>query len=361
MQWKTLSITVSLLLTLGGCSSIGPGTVARDRFDYISAISDSWKMQTLLNLVKLRYGDAPVFLDVASVINQYGIEGTLTYSGSWAQNAELPWPYTALYNLLGTGRYAERPTITYSPLSGEKFARNLMTPIPPAAILNLLQGGYPVDIVLRLCVHSINGISSRFGSGARARQADPEFYQLVEKLSVIQQSGDFGLRVRKTGDQTATLVVFSKKPNPEIEAARAQVRELLGLDAKAEEFNVVYGSIATNDKEIAILTRSMLDILIDLSSYIEVPTASTAERRTFPTPPLEEANGVPVAPLIRILSSTQNPGDAFAAVRYRHEWYWIDDKDFASKRLFSFIMFLFTLTETEGGKPNAPLITIPVG
>jgi len=33
---------------------------------------------------------------------------------------------------------------------------------------------------------------------------------------------------------------------------------------------------------------------------------------------------------------------------------------FASKRLFSFIMFLFTLTETEG-KPNAPLITIPVG
>ncbi len=360
MQWKILSLATLLLTGLSGCASIGPGTVPRDRFDYISAISDSWKMQTLLNLVKLRYGDAPVFLDVASVINQYGVEGSLAYSGSWSQNAELPWPYTALYNFLGTGRYAERPTITYSPLGGEKFARNLMTPIPPAAILNLLQGGYPADLVLRLCVHSINGINNRFGAGARARQADPEFYQLIEKLRQIQQSGDFGLRVRKTGDQTATLIVFSKKPSPEVEAARAEVRKLLGLDPKAEEFNVVYGSVAVNDKEIAILTRSMLDILTDLSSYIEVPTASTTERRTFPTPPPEEFNGAPVAPLIRILSSAQSPGDAFAAVPYRQEWYWIDDKDFASKRLFSFIMFLFTLTETEGGKQGAPLITIPV-
>ena len=360
MQRITLSKMVLLLLTVGGCVSIGPGTVVRDRFDYISAISDSWKSQMLLNLVKLRYGDAPVFLDVGSVINQYGIEGSVGFSGSWSQNSQLPWPYTALYSLLGSGRYVERPTITYTPLSGEKFARNLMTPIPPAAILNLLQGGYPVDLVLRLCVHSINGINSRFGSGARARQADPDFYELVERLRNIQQSGDLGLRVRKTGDQTTTLLVFSRKPNAAIDADRTAVRNLLGLDPKTEELTVVYGSVAMNDKEIAMLTRSMLEILLDLSSYIEVPAASASERRTFPTPAPEIVNGTPVVPLIRILSSSQGPSDTFAAVPYRQEWYWIDDKDFASKRLFSFIMFLFTLTETEG-KPNAPLITIPVG
>jgi hypothetical protein len=359
MQRKTISTVILMLLTVG-CASIGPGTVARDRFDYISAISDSWKSQMLLNLVKLRYGDAPVFLDVGSVINQYGIEGSLGFSGSWAQNSQLPWPYTALYNLLGSGRYAERPTITYTPLSGEKFARNLMTPIPPSAILNLLQGGYPVDLVLRLCLHSINGINSRFGSGARARQADPEFYELVERLRNIQQSGDLGLRVRKTGDQTTTLLVFSRKPNPAIEADRAAVRQLLGLDPKTEELTVVYGSVAMNDKEIAMLTRSMLEILLDLSSFIEVPAEKAAERRTFSTPAPEIVNGTPIPPLIRILSSPQNPGETYAAVPYGREWYWIDDKDFPSKRLFSFIMFLFTLTETEG-KPNAPLITIPVG
>jgi len=360
MHLKILATIILIFTGLSGCASIGPGTVARDRFDYISAISDSWKSQMLFNLVKLRYGDAPVFLDVANLINQYGIEGILGYSGSWAQNAQASWPYTALYNLFGSGRYIERPTITYSPLSGEKFARSLMTPIPPAAILNFLQAGYPVEMVLRLAVHTVNGIHSRYGGGARMREADPEFYPLVEKLSRIQQSGDLGMRVRKTGEQTAAFVVFSKKPRPAVEADRAEVRKLLGLDPKADEFNVVYGSVAANDKEIAILTRSMLEILIDLASYIDVPAASATERRTFPTPAPEVVNGAPVAPLIRIHSSSQNPGDAFAAVTYRQDWYWIDDKDLPSKRLFSFIMFLFTLTET-GDKQGAPIITIPVG
>src|SRR5687768_3753925 len=108
-KWRAILL---LVLLFGGCASIGPGTVKRDRFDYISAISESWKSQMLLNLVKLRFGDAPVFLDVASVINQYGIEGSIGFSGSWTQNAQVPWPYGALYNILGAGRYAERPTIT---------------------------------------------------------------------------------------------------------------------------------------------------------------------------------------------------------------------------------------------------------
>ena len=360
MQWKILSLLILLWLGLSSCASIGPGTIARDRFDYIAAISDSWKSQMLLNLVKIRYGDAPVFLDVASVINQYAVEGSIGYSGNWAVNNQLPWPYNALHSWLSLGKYTDRPTITYSPLSGERFARNLMTPIPPAAILNLLQAGYPVDVVLRLCVHSINGISSRYGGSARMREADPEFYPLVERLRNIQLSGDFGMRVQKTGERTATLIVFSKQPTPGLEADRAEVRRLLGLDPQAAEFSVVYGSVAANDKEIAILTRSMLEILIDLSSYIEVPAANITERRTYPTPALEVVRGTPVAPLIRIASSPQSPGDAFVAVSYRQDWYWIDDKDFASKRLFSFIMFLFTLTETEG-RQGAPVITIPAG
>src|SRR4051812_32754899 len=34
-----------------GCSHLGPTTVAVDRFDYAAAIGDSWKQQTLLNIV----------------------------------------------------------------------------------------------------------------------------------------------------------------------------------------------------------------------------------------------------------------------------------------------------------------------
>jgi hypothetical protein len=35
---------------VAACTSIGPGTVPHDRIDYASAIGNSWKEQTLLNI-----------------------------------------------------------------------------------------------------------------------------------------------------------------------------------------------------------------------------------------------------------------------------------------------------------------------
>jgi hypothetical protein len=64
----------ALALFLAGCASIGPGTIGRDRIDYDHAVTASWQRQLLLNLVKLRYGDTPFFLDVASITNSYGLE-----------------------------------------------------------------------------------------------------------------------------------------------------------------------------------------------------------------------------------------------------------------------------------------------
>ena len=359
MQRKMFLLVIMILACLSGCGSIGPGNVARDRFDYISAISDSWKAQMLLNLVKLRYGDAPVFLDVASVITQTGVQGTLAVSGSWWQNL-LQLPFTSTVGVTAAGTYGEKPTVTYLPMSGEKFARSLMTPIPPGAILSFLQAGYPADIVLRLAVQTINGIHSRHGYGPRAQEADPEFFPLLEKLRNLQQSGQIGLRVKRVGTQTTTAIVFSKKLTPAIAADRDELTKLLGLNLETNEFDVVYGSVAANDKEIAMLTRSVLEILTDLSSYTDVPAAKVEQKRTFPSPAPELVNGAAVPTLMRVFSSSQKPDDAFAAVPYGQDWYWIDDKDFNSKRLFSFIMFLFTLTET-GDKQGAPIVTIPAG
>jgi hypothetical protein len=64
--------------------------------------------------------------------------------------------------------------------------------------------------------------------------------------------------------------------------------------------------------------------------------------------------------MIKIHWSRSQPTDDFAAVPYRDLWFWIDDRDYRSKKLFSFLMFVMTLTET-GGKEGAPIVTINAG
>ena len=72
-----LTLVFVAAIAVAGCKAIGPGTVQRDRLDYAAAISDSWKEQALLNIVKLRYFDTPVFLDVASVISSYTLQSEI--------------------------------------------------------------------------------------------------------------------------------------------------------------------------------------------------------------------------------------------------------------------------------------------
>jgi hypothetical protein len=346
---------VATVLLLNGCTGIGPGTITRDRFDYTTALSDSWKSQMLLNMVKLRYGDAPVFLEVASVINSYEISGSGSAGGNWQFHPA----YQSGASIGATGFYADRPTITYSPLTGEKFARSMMTPVPPSSILNLIQAGYPADVIFRILVQSINGIQNRYGGSAAAHPADPEFYPLIQKLRRIQVSGDIGLRVEKLNDRESAIVVFRGKVDEKIGADSLEVRRILGLDPQERHFKVVYGLVPANDKEIAILSRSMLQVMIDLASYIEVPEIHVAEKRVNPGLKDESAGGIPVPPLIRTHSSPGRPDDAFVSVPYRNHWFWIDDRDLRSKGLFSVLMFIFTLVET-GGKEGAPVVTIPV-
>jgi hypothetical protein len=333
--------------------------VTRDRFDYTTAVAESWKSQMLLNLVKLRYGDTPVFLDVGQIVSGYTVETSLSASGTiFSASGVVPGVPDSSVGLGAQGRYTDRPTITYAPLVGERFARSMMTPLPPPAILSLIQAGYPVDGVLRLAVHEVNGLRNRYGGDLRVRPADPEFYALLRDLQRIQNAGGIGLRVQRTEGDEAILMTFRQKVDAATIAAILAVRQRLGLDPAAQEIRVVYGSVAANNRELAILSRSILEILIDLASFISVPEAHVLERRVGPTHEDESGAEGPIRPLIRIGSTIERPGDAFATVRYRGHWFAIDDHDMPSKRLFTFLMFLFTLVET-GGKEGVPIVTIP--
>jgi len=344
-------LTMFALILLAGCSGIGPGSVERDRFDYVNALSSSWKKQVLLNLVKIRYLDAPIFLDVSSVISQYAIEGQINLGATWRSNSVLGDNQI----LGGSGKYTDRPTITYSPLTGDKFSRSLMTPIPIRGFLFLIQSGYPVDFLFRLCVQTINGVDNRFGAKAMGKNADPRFRRLIEAMRRIQKLGGLGMRIKPMGDKQALIIFFRNKLSDEIDKDINTVQQILGLNPDAKGIRVAYGAFAADDQEIAMLTRSMLQIMIELASYIDVPAKDIDEGRVAK---FSDKNATDMPPLIRIHSGASHPEDALESIRYRDNWFWIDDTDIDSKRVFSFLMMLFSLTET-GEKTGAPIVTVP--
>ena len=355
IKWKTTLGTVAVVF-LTSCAGIGPKTIPRDRFDYSSAISNSWKKQMLLNMVKIRYADIPVFVDVASVINQYALEGEISLGASWSDGIN-----GDSQNVGGKGKYRDQPTITYAPLMGKAFAESLVKPIPPPAIFFLIQTGVRVDYVFRTCVQIVNGIHNRRGRHTMRREADPEFYQLISLLYKIQQSGAVGMRIEKTKDATeATVFNFHQKDiSPEIVSAINSVKRILGLAPDLREFKVVYGSVARNDREIAVLSRSMLEIILELASYVEVPEKHLSEGRTYETFLDQMDVSAEFGQLINIASDKSKPVDDFISVRYKDYWFWIDDRDLRSKRTFAFLWLLFSFTETEKG--YAPVVTIDAG
>jgi hypothetical protein len=353
----TVLLVGAAAILLAGCVSMGPGTIARDRLDYDNAVSESWKRQLLLNLVKLRYGDAPLFLDVASIINSYGLETQVSLAANWA-NIVGSGAKDA-QSLGGAGRYTDKPTITYNPLLGKRFTTSLMTPVPPGVVVSLIQAGWAADAVLRLMVTSVNGVQNRFGAGARGRGADPEFYRLIAALRRIQASGEFGMRVERQKDQEwAVMTLSHKKVTKEVEEDQRAVHEILGLRPGLGEFRVVFGSAPRTDDEIAMITRSMLEMLFDLAGSIEVPPSHVEEGRAPETRVFETDEAGNFRPMVLIHSGKEQPMDAFVAVSYRDHWFWVEDRDFPSKGIFSYLLILFSLTETDSGK-GAPIVTIP--
>jgi hypothetical protein len=345
------------------CASVGPATIGRDRLDYDHSVAESWKRQLLLNLVKLRYGDAPLFLDIASITNSYGIETQLTGAVGWADVVSSG--ISNSQSLAAGARYTDKPTITYSPLTGNRFTTSLMTPVSPAVVISLIQAGWAADAVLRLMVTSLNGVQNRFAMGGRARGADPEFYRLVAALRRIQASGAIGMKMQKlTGSepQVAVLVLVSgTSSDASLDRDRREVREILHLGEDVDEVKISFGSGRGSPDEIAMVTRSMLEMLLDLSgSAIEVPPSHVAQGRTPPTRSFDTDSQVGFVPLVRVQSGCERPCDAFVAVTYRGAWFWVDDSDYGSKAIFTFMLILSSLTESEPSKA-APVITIPAG
>lgn len=347
-----LLLVAGLALSLAACQSIGPGAIQRDRLDYGDAIASSWREQMLLNIVKLRYFDAPAFMEVSSVIGSYTLQSELGWAGRFFPSGRV----NTYRNYSVTGAYSDRPTISYTPVTGQKYVEKLLRPIPPQAIFAMIQAGHSASYILSLTVRGFNNVINQSPGPAREGRQDPVFFELVDALQRLQQAGALGIRIEKRGQEEVTLLYFRNTANPEIERDVRFIREALDLNDSTREFRLVFGSVSRNSREIALLTRSMWEILAELSGGVEVPARDRIEgRATTMAPPDERLRPMPVA---RIHSGTEPPADAYIAVQYRDIWFWIDDRDLASKRVLTFLMVFSSIAETSA-VPQVPVITLP--
>jgi hypothetical protein len=354
-HWSLALLSLTLLAATG-CTHLGPKTVAVDRFDYSTAIGDSWKQQTLLNIVKLRYMDLPVFVDVASVVSGYSMQTGVSVNGTLSSEKTVQGNFASIG---GQAIYTDRPTITYVPMTGEKFLRGLITPIDPKNIFFLLQSGYAADFILGMAVESLNGVRNRSTFGGVVREADPAFVRALALLREAQAAGAFGMRVEEDKAKGSIGVVFFRRDDvpPDIAEKGAEIRRLLKMPAEPQRFVLTYSPARGADGELAVNSRSMLQIMQAFASHLDVPPAHLKDHSAWPS--LESAATPESSPqTVRIHSGKEKPAGAFAAVRYRDHWFWVDNGDFYTKRALTVVMFIFTLADT-GSPEKLPLITIP--
>lgn len=340
---------LSITLFAASCSSIGPQTVNNDRLDYSSALATSWKDQTLLNIVKFRYLDAPIFLDVSSVVSSREVftEANVTPRIFPSQK-----PETYIEGNVG-GRYTDRPTISYTPLSGERLVNNQLRPIPPAVVFSMIEAGHDPATILLITARSISGLYNHFVS-VEDLTASSDFGALLLTLREIHRQRGLGVRSEQKGKETRTWIYFRRSASGDLARQIAYVKRLLHLDNRAE-YLLTPGS-RPKAGAISVLTRSLHEVMAELSTGVEVPEADLETGRA---PRLGRADSVTQGvPILQVKSGASFPPDAYAHVYYRNRYFWIDDGDIRSKRSF-LILLLFTALAENQNHQQVPILTTP--
>ncbi len=355
----TFGVAVVLLAMLPGCSAIGPAKVMADRSNYNTSLTESWKRQILLNIVKIRYVEPLFFVDVGDIVAGYTLEtgGTFAFTRSVFDMASSS---TFSQGELGiSGKYTDRPTITYRPMTGTPFRKGVMSPMSLTNVMLSIESGASAEFLFRLGVRSINGLRNEVFSTYGHVPAQPAFRRVVDIISRLQYLNALHVLVRpprRPGRTQPCLLLGCKNPTPEITALVGELQTLLDLDPSVREYVLVDGPETETRQEIAVQTYSLLQILATVAVRVHIPQEDVASHCALPGVTDDSAKGLLGG--IAVQSGTMQPDTSFVAVRCRNHWFWVDDHDLATKRVFSFLMLAFTLIDDSRSMPVQ--VTIPV-
>jgi len=356
----SLVLLIMAVFTLSSCAQLGPGLVQAGRNDYNKVLAQTDDEETLLNLVRMRYADNPVILQVSSVSTSF----------SWNQGASaegLRFPSTGAadnFGVRGSLEYSERPTITYTPLGGADFVRNVLTPMELDSLLLLSRSGWSIERLLLVMTNRMNGQSNaREASGPTPFTAPDyiEFREAARLLRDLQNKGYITFGYRQLGEDRMPAMRLEREAlnSEEIRA----LSRLLKLDSGRSIFTIEPRARRPSSDTIGIELRSLVGIMFFLSHATQIPERDLAAGRVTVT---RDQNGEPfdwnlvIGDLLNIRSQDDPPENAAVAVNYRDSWFYIDDSDISSKYTF---MLLGVLTSLQAGSIEraGPILTLPVG
>ncbi|MEE4361033.1 MAG: hypothetical protein V2I63_05845 [Pseudomonadales bacterium] len=348
-----------LLMLLTGCTNLGPRSLEAGRADYNIALRDTADEQLLSNLVRLRYRDRPYFLEVASVTTQF------KYAPSVSGNFAVEGPRIDDDFGVGVeGLYEETPTIAYTPLQGDAFARRLLTPVSIESLVLLSNSGWSGGRLLRLCVQRLNDVPNAVTASGPTPELAPDFERfsaLAAAMRTLQLRDQitFGAIRGEEGIQLALLITNGGEGTAEYREMTTMLGLAPGLRVYRLENALRYG----RDDTVNVQTRSLNGVLYFLSHAVEVPPEHIERgwvtRTRTPSGADFDWHAI-TDDLLTIRASRSRPEHAAVMTRYRDHWFWIADDDLGSKSTFSLLTQLFAL-QAGSADGATPVLTLPIG
>jgi hypothetical protein len=338
---------------------MGARTIPVARFDYNDAIVSSFDQQMLLNLVRLRYQDSILFLDLGSVVASYHreVNGGLSPSVS-----SKPFQYGTGASV--GGNWSETPTISYAPLQGEDFAKRLLEPVHPSAILLLSRSGWGLERLLLCTVQQMNELVNGTAIGGVAPQQVHHFRpfgRLAAVLRTLQEGNYVQLNTLAGTDGTVALTAGPMPMGPAQEALAKEATALLKVSREQGPIELEGPTFPRSPANVVITGRSFLGVMAFLAQHVQVPTEHVRAglvRVTLgpdgkPFDWRQVSHG-----MFRVRSGRSRPKHSYLAIEHRGHWFWIDDTDIESKATYTLLTQLFSL-QAASDKIRAPLLTIP--
>lgn len=319
------------------------------------AVQHTNDQELLLNLVRIRYRDTLYFTSVERIAATQELLQSIGGSAQEINSRNLlggmpaATTITGLFSKVQTLGPAsisinEKPTVFYVPVEGEKFVRQMMTPVNPDLLLLLVQSGWSMDRVFSVGLQEINGLKNAPTAGGPTPSWEPEFRdfrEAVKLLRVLQREQLIDLvKVKGPGVELR----FGHTANSRPETAR--LRELLKLAPERDRFKLVAGNESPDSETIAITTRPVISALNYLSQGIDAPELDQKAGKVRPT---MRSNGQVfdwqelLEGVFHVQSSDAEPKDASVVIPYRGSYFYIADNDLDSKSTFVLLTQLIAL------------------